>query len=443
MNGRLRDAFIFPGEDPRRRRRSSDDSSHKGLEGEEEHIRGKMAGEGSVWKRGQDFWKVLGWAFNCSALYPHRWRWWKPWLEYMVDVLENDYEERKRLDEESAGESESCEYTLLRDSLLVSYVAPKSSRSSPIKPIMNALFADGSSSSTVIFKEIFKNETKVASKSSKKRKRGLDLEKDNYADYADDSSSGGSQPPTPEHQRTTSRTVDETVPWTSSTLAETIPLRLRVFALVRNLAETFENDRTALIHLQLSRAVDDMPDKCSIQVLDLYGSFVEKIALLPVPAFAQFIASLHDHLEQEPIIAIIRVLMPRLVPPGAPRPHTVDRDAADADSVSAPMLEKCYLPFAYKGAENNTKFSLANETIFRILWTFGALQWTPSLQAAVEKGVKARREKSATRKKNDGENGNRDMLRASGSRLLALAELMKMQMQEQEQAQGDDVMEEA
>lgn len=232
MNGKLRDAFLFRGEGARRRR-SSDDFHRGDSENDEEQIRGKMASGSSIWVRGQDFWKVLGWAFNCSALYPHRWRWWKPWLEYMVDVLEADYEERKRLDEERAGKNQHCKYALLQESLLVAYVMPKSSRSSPVKPIMSALFADGSSSSISIHKEVFKNETKVASKATKKRKRGLDLEKDDFGDYDDDSSVGGSEPPTPEHARTSARTADGTVSWTSSSLMETIPLRLRLFALVR------------------------------------------------------------------------------------------------------------------------------------------------------------------------------------------------------------------
>lgn len=207
-----------------------------------------MAGENSVWQRGQEFWKVLGWAFNCSALYPHRWRWWKPWLEYMVDVLEDDYEERKRLDEESTGSSEDREYSLLRKSLLVSYVAPNTGRSTQLRPIMNALFADGGESSTKIFKEIFRNEAKVASKSAKKRKR-VDFDKDDFGDYADDSSSGGSQPPTPEHDRTAARMVDESTPWTRSSLTDTIPLRLRLFALVRNIATTPEFECTMLTNL--------------------------------------------------------------------------------------------------------------------------------------------------------------------------------------------------
>lgn len=242
VNGKLRDAFVYHGDDRRSRRQVSNGSSHSGADNKKHdlgQIRGKMAGENSVWQRGQDFWKVLGWAFNCSALYPHRWRWWKPWLEYMVDVLEEDYEERKRLDEESDSSDEHNEYTLLRKSLLVSYLSPNGGRSTQLRPIMNALFADGSESSTKIFKEIFSNEAKIASKTTTKKRKRVDFDKDDFGDYADDSSSGGSQPPTPEHDRIAARAVGDTTPWTRSPLTETIPLRLRLFALVRIIAQVF------------------------------------------------------------------------------------------------------------------------------------------------------------------------------------------------------------
>lgn len=189
------------------------------------------------------------------------------------------------------------------------------------------------------------------------------------------------------------------------------------------------------MHLQLSRAVDDVPDKCNIKVSDLYEKFVDKIAFLPVAAFSLFITSLHAHVDVKSRVAILLVVMPYLMLPAAPDPRRVDPDATDNDSVSPLILEKCYLPFAYKAAENNAKLSIANEILFRILWTEGkgCLKWTPSLQEAVEKGVKARLDKSVPRKnsrKDDGENLAREMLRSSGSRLLALADLLRMQTSE-------------
>lgn len=234
VNANLRDAFLFRGETGRRRH-SSENAGLSGMESDEDHVRGKTANKGSVWARGQDFWKVLGWAFNCSAQHPHRWRWWQPWLEYMVDVLEADYEERKRLDIEREGSQESYEYQLLQESLLVSYIMPKNNRVSPLKPIISALFADGNTSSQAIFKEVFTRENKVASKNSKKRKRDrVDLENDKFGDYDDDSSTGGSEPPTPEHLRMLTMDVkNDTALWTDTSLLETIPLRLRLFTLVR------------------------------------------------------------------------------------------------------------------------------------------------------------------------------------------------------------------
>lgn len=147
-------------------------------------------------------------------------------------MLEADYEERKRLDEERAGQKTRCEYQMLQKSLLVSYIAPKNIDSNPIRSIMAALFADGASSSLNLYKEVFKNEIKVPSKNSKKRKHDrLDLENDNFGDYDDDSSIGGSEPPTPQNQRTSGKR-DYSISWTDTPLAESVHLRLRVFALV-------------------------------------------------------------------------------------------------------------------------------------------------------------------------------------------------------------------
>lgn len=103
---------------------------------------------------------------------------------------------------------------------------------------------------------------------------------------------------------------------------------------------------------------------------------------------------------------------------------------ADENEVSVVILEQCYLPFAYRTAENNAKLSLAIESLFRIMWTAKCIQWSPSLHQAVVKGIKARNDKSAprkgSRKENGGEQAARDTLRASGNRLLALCELLKM-----------------
>lgn len=171
-----------------------------------------------------------------------------------------------------------------------------------------------------------------------------------------------------------------------------------------------------------------MPARCNLKLTDLYETFVEKITRLPVPAFEKFIAAHNSPLEGGSLVAIIRLLMPKLLPSSIPQPKHVDPDADEDESSSDRILERCYLPFAYRTAENNAKISLATETLFRIMWTRGALQWAPSLQQAVEKGVQARKDKSAPKKrKDDGESAARDTLRASGKRLLALVSVLQLQ----------------
>ena len=58
----------------------------------------KLANEQSLWNRAADFWAILGWAFRCASEHPDRWRYWRVWLEFMLDVLEADWDERLEAD---------------------------------------------------------------------------------------------------------------------------------------------------------------------------------------------------------------------------------------------------------------------------------------------------------------------------------------------------------
>lgn len=187
----------------------------------------------------------------------------------------------------------------------------------------------------------------------------------------------------------------------------------------------------------MSRAASDVPQRCNVKLSDLYGKFAEKISQLPARVLSRFIASQNSPLEQSSIVALIHQLLPFFLPSATPDPRRVDPEAAARDAVSQRILAKCYLPFAYKSAENNAKLSWLVETLFRTLWTSGALVWDEELQEAVEKGVEARqkmatnsRQSKAAKKivrKEDSEIAVKLMLRASGTRLLALTELLKLQ----------------
>jgi hypothetical protein len=53
-----------------------------------------MGQSDSLWSRAEDFWHAVGWAFNCSVLHPERWERWQVWLQYMCEVMEDDWEQR-------------------------------------------------------------------------------------------------------------------------------------------------------------------------------------------------------------------------------------------------------------------------------------------------------------------------------------------------------------
>lgn len=174
-----------------------------------------------------------------------------------------------------------------------------------------------------------------------------------------------------------------------------------------------------------------------ISLPDLYEKTTERIAQLPVVAFSKFLAHHDTPLIKDSLVAIIRCLMPYLLPGTAPRPRDVDPEVDAREDISARILERCYLPFAYRTAENNAKLSLALETLLRLDFC----SWSPTLQYAVEKGVAARNDKAAPKKagrsktdrfKTDGELAAQEMLRASGKRLLAWVEILKMEYENEE-----------
>ncbi len=178
---------------------------------------------------------MAGWAFNCSALHPPRWQCWKPWLEYMVRVLETDFDERQRQDtevHESTGAPDPCDYALTRESLLLSYLRDCTNQMS-LRSIIRALLADGSQSCTNLFPEVFDRENKPQAHAARKRRRQvLDLENDKFGDYFDDDSStssetdSSSKPASAGDARKGSRTA------LAAGLTESAPIRLRLWYLV-------------------------------------------------------------------------------------------------------------------------------------------------------------------------------------------------------------------
>lgn len=412
INANLRAAFKFSGgERVKGRGRAYNSSSEDGSESD--RVETKYATEQSIWQRAPDFWATLGWAFRCAFSYPHRWKSWKLWLQYMVEVMDSDWEERKSLDEKEHSRLElqggsplgDCEYPRLHQSLLALYLDDlHKDRKQPLREVMRALMAfldADSSADTPFFKEIFSHETIIGPRKNKrKRAQAVDLENDQFGDYFDrmdddfgsenedeivvDSPTTSTAVPLKQTRRGGSRQAPkkEIPPFRLGTgVAESIPSRLKLFRL-------------------LSGASFHLPNRFA-PVSDLYEKIADRIRGLPLPTFKLFIESHTDALSEIVYISLVRQIIEGLLPEvgsGAarrPDPAVVDAEIDKINGISPTMMEKCFLPFASDRvtAEDNAKLSLVLEHMLWYIYATMGVEYTEGLRSAVEKGIKAREDK--------------------------------------------------
>lgn len=173
-NANLKEAFSFDSSmDTRGTRRGhrrdfgsdSDSSEGDGYD----HPKVWVANRGRTRRNAKDFWHMVGWAFNCSVKYPQRWKYWKVWLEYILDVLDRDWYDREEQDQDvcgvdalvGAGPVDGVNYRLCHESILVEYLSDVKGRSSGMKRVVRSVFADACEDSIKEFPEVWQNETKV------------------------------------------------------------------------------------------------------------------------------------------------------------------------------------------------------------------------------------------------------------------------------------------
>ncbi|KAH7162572.1 hypothetical protein B0J13DRAFT_13914 [Dactylonectria estremocensis] len=390
---------------------------------DDEHLRGKISNEGSLWCRGQDFWSTIGWAFNCSTLYPHRWQYWKAWLGFMLDVLEADWEERERCDKEAhraAGEDGEMPRESREEAMILIYMDQQDGKTHGIKGILKALFADGSEISSSAFREVFDKEPKGPRKQANKRKRDqtLDLENDKFGDYFDDESlsSGVSEPPTPEKPKDSRKSGSAGAHQPG--LVESIDYRLRLFKLLS--AATYATRKRS----DLDR---------------LYEGYATSVKLLPLQAFALIVSQRPNPLIAEAHITITKELFHLLLPASYKNPAKVDREADSQGCLTTKMLEQCYIlnPANTVAMEDNAKLSLVVENAIQLLWMCNMLEYSDTLAEAAERGIQARESKAKKRRtgkmRGDGtDTMAQDVLENSGQRIRILMEAFESMSEEQE-----------
>ncbi|KAI8962127.1 hypothetical protein F5Y11DRAFT_202216 [Daldinia sp. FL1419] len=428
VNGRFKEAFRFVNI-------SRNNSPESYSEDDQDYGDDDDSGEGTyaqmrrrhyqdgLWRRGQDFFHVIGWAFNCSVLYPNRWQHWRHWLKFMMDLLEQDLVERHKLDVEN----DEPDLPMLRDSILSGYVAQRSGRSAGgLKWIMEAIFADGGVAASSRFQEIWQKEHKENPKNVvKKRKREtVNIEKGNFGGWLDDESvysSQTSEPPTPQKRRTNSSDVgDPDFQALEPAYVDSISLRQRLFSLLSYLCH------------YLPRPPLDLSD--------LYQRYETIVKSLPLPIFTAFVNSRTSALKLESQISALQGILLLLMPASAPSPAKVDRTWQDADGITTEIMERCFLPYPANtiAAEDNAKVSVLLENLLQILWCEGGGMLSPGLRTATEKGIAAREAKVKKKKTSargrlnteDPDVEARLVLQMSGERLLTLLDLFE--------TEGDD-----
>lgn len=427
VNANLAAAFQFnQNYSPRPRRKNanpyddnySDDFGDDGSDDENGRIVSRLGNEESIWNCGHDFWSVVGWAFNCAAVHPQRWRWWRVWLDLMLRVMEEDWVVRVQKDEAAnrrqAKESE-FEFDASYESLLATYFTQLTGRTNGMKWVIKALFADGQQPSMMLFKEVFPAETRDMARGRKKRKRGaeLDLENFQYGDYGDtddeleDSPAPGEEFQSPNRPVRGSRINTEQEPdqfehyeENKEALHALVPFRLRLMAL-------------------LSRLAYAMP-KLFASLEDLHEQFALAMRALPVPLFAAMLDSVSNPMrslldptsepavETESYVVLLKELLVLYLPPKFLDPARVDAQADREGRVTQAMAERCFVSHAADGAsaEDNAKLSVIVESLLVYLFEKGELAGSRALREAVTAGVAARQKKAKVRRRRGAENEN-------------------------------------
>ncbi|KAF9741116.1 hypothetical protein PMIN06_008345 [Paraphaeosphaeria minitans] len=139
-----------------------------------EQLNDVAANSKSLWRCAEDFWHVVGWAFNCSAKHKKRWERWRIWLDITLKFLEDEWDHCNK-----NGES-------LQDTLIWQYICSQEPLAGNTrKRILRAIFATGDSPSLNEFAEVWEKETlDPKPKDAQRHLSVIDFEIGDIGDYA-------------------------------------------------------------------------------------------------------------------------------------------------------------------------------------------------------------------------------------------------------------------
>jgi hypothetical protein len=419
----------------RARTRHSGDISSDDENEDPGRIRSNYAMKDSLFANAEDFWAVVGWAFNCSVAHRNRWDRWRLWLEFVLDVLEDDLDSRHRQARESPEERDE----VLSKSLLAHYLAPFVDQGrGPKRRIMRAILADGTQTSLNQFPSVFTNETlppKVKQETKLGAKRSLDLDQGDFGDYFDSDSSDSNTTPGPQQKsgRTSTRRSSTNLSRQDSPASPSTPQPQPTSSTPLSSHGGFESLSLRLRLLALLTTISSLSPSLFLDPEDLFDLYTEFLRPLPLPVFSFFIlpnpnstSRARRTIDANSLASLIQMLLRPLLSSAAP--------VSNANSLTAESFATHFAPFAanVSSVGENARVGICVEGLLRLLWTEGVLanageDVRRNVKRAVETGITIREEKASGdgRRKNAGKSAEEwRFLVAGGERMRALLEMI-------------------
>jgi hypothetical protein len=185
----IRQAFKFSEDHSRRRARNhrSAATSLSPRPGDDvELLAGDAATTESLWTQAEDFWQIVGWAFNCSVSHKKRWDRWKVWLGITLDFLEADWNFCIRRSKEDEADREA----ILQESLLWHYIIGHASsvNRAARRRFVKAILATASVESLKDYPEVWEKETEGPKRKERNDEHvgRVDFETGDMAGYDED-----------------------------------------------------------------------------------------------------------------------------------------------------------------------------------------------------------------------------------------------------------------
>ncbi|KAF1813782.1 hypothetical protein P152DRAFT_480997 [Eremomyces bilateralis CBS 781.70] len=359
----------------------------------------RLANEQSVFNRAAQFWDVVGWAFYCSMAWMQRWEYWRGWLEFVIEVLERDWNARKRASAEATDQERR-----LDTAVIVSYLEALENRAA-WRRVMKAILADGSDDCQKAFKEVWKNETKERKNESDAKKfeklKKIDIENADYGDYdGDDEKLADSPEPASDSETSqdTDMDVDEEEVDYMQELGgyEAVQLRQRLIALICDVL-----DHVTFPAWRLDEMLDIITESMRPLPIPQYTVLLRTTKLTPL---------LHRALHFD-------LLIPHMI--------NIPRKLNVFNVPTSIFLEK-FLSCSANSytTPDNLKVSLVLERLLIELLESGQVKCDKQLQKAVDTGIRARNERALGEgKKQLIELDGKAALQMSAERLRLLVEL--------------------